>query len=140
MAIPRSTIDDRRATTLDALELLRDSNVGTINATTTETAIAIKDLAKYGNFNAVVASPGYTGYVAGVDEWTVSIEVSDQMAGTYVQAGTLTLDGTSDQVLIPLEGTYLGELNADPQYARVVATVTGTPGDLDYHCFLSNKV
>lgn len=134
-----STIADRRRRGPFDKELeLRDQSATAITATTSGTGIQFYPR-KHEAFKVVLAVGAYTGYSAGTAEWTITVEVSNLVGGTYTVVGTLapaTLAGAAGETEIVLGGGQIASLDADADFIRVTATKTGSPGALSYGAFI----
>jgi hypothetical protein len=137
--MPRSTIANRSGKLYDkSLELL-DANVTNLSATTTTVGVAF-DLTKYLNYNLLVHTPGYTGYVAGTAAWTVKAQASLTQVGTYVDidAGAVEVAGTAGYTNIPLNRSAIAAYLPEAQYIRLVITKVGAAGNLVAGAFLTD--
>jgi len=134
-----STIADRRRIgTYDAQLELRDYAAAAISATTSETGVAF-DVRKQCGFRVIVTADAYTGYVATTAEWTITVEVSDLVGGTYTTVATLdpaAAAGAAIQVGVALSGDQIAAIDADAAFIRVTATKTGSPGNLTYGAYI----
>lgn len=134
-----STIADRRRRgTFDKELELRDQSAAAISATTSETGIQFYPR-KHEAFKVVIVSSAYTSYSAGAAEWTITVEVSDVVGGTYTVVGTLSpaaLAGAAGEAEIVLGGGQVATVDADADFIRVTATKTGSPGNLSYGAFI----
>lgn len=127
---------DRRGP-VDDLLLLRDIEDGAEAATTAETGVAFNATAQNG-YKAVASISSVSGTTDGSNYWTLSVEVSDAIGGTYTEVGSYQATGADEQVEIPLSGSYVEALDADAAWVRVTATKTGTTAtDITYGAWLS---
>jgi hypothetical protein len=136
MAGQPASIGDRRFVQFDKALQLRSNTAAAVAATTSETAIALA-ATKEGSFEAVIDVAAHTGYAAGTAQWTISVEVSDTLGGTYVSVGSFVVTGVAKRIQLPMSGQYCQQLKADAAYVRVTATKTGSPGNLSYGAFLN---
>jgi hypothetical protein len=120
----------------DAETTLREKGTA-ISATTAETAIELDPTAFDDAIFAVLIAGDYSSYVAGSAFWNISIETCPTASGTFTPIGSLSLSGTAGIVPIPLSGFLAEYKDPTAQYVRVRAVKTGSPGTLDYTCFLS---
>jgi hypothetical protein len=134
--MPRSTIQNRRATFFDKSLELRNASNPAISSGVAETG-ALFPATKQMEYKAVVHTPGYTGYAAGASEWQVAIEVSSTLAGTYTQVGIAPLPNKGGDVPIPLDGAYVEDILQAAAYIRARSIKVGSPGNLTYGAFVS---
>lgn len=134
-----STIADRRRIgTYDAELELRDYAAAAVSSTTSETGIEFA-VRKQETFRVVINAAAYTSHSAGSAEWTITIEVSDVVGGTYTTVATLdpaTAAGAAIQVPIDISGGEVAAIDADAAFIRVTATKTGSPGNLTYGAYI----
>lgn len=132
-----STLKGRqRRGTLDIETVLRDYTLSPISATTTQTAIAI-DLKTFESIKVCFSIGAYTSYSAGVNEWKIELQVSDQVNGTFTPvSGVITAKGEALETEILIGGDQALTANSSPNYLRVVATKTGSPGSLSYGAWI----
>lgn len=134
-----STLKARRKTgTYDSALELRDYNAAALSATASETGVEFAVRAQE-RFRVVVNCAAYTGYVATADEWTISVEVSDVVGGTYTEVASIpaaAFAGAANQIPVDLNGALVEALDADAAFIRVTASKTGSPGDLTYGAFI----
>lgn len=134
-----STIADRRRRgTYDKALELRDYGATAITATTSGTGIKFYPR-KHEAFKVVIVADAYSDYDAGVDEWTISVEVSNALGSGYTAVATLdpaVAAGTAIETEIVLGGAQIAEIDADADYIRVTATETGAPGALTYGAYI----
>lgn len=130
---------NRRAVLFDKKLELRDGSNPEITADFTENPVEFP-ATKQDFFKAVAFTPGYAGYAVGTVQWEVVVEVSDQLAGTYIEVGRAVLKSDTqqaDEVQIPLEGSYIENILPTANYVRVRTEATGSPGALSYGAYLS---
>lgn len=134
-----STIADRRRKgTYDVNLELRDYTAAAISATTSSTGVEFA-VRKQDYFKVVIIADAYTGYVATSAEWTIEVEVSDVVGGTYTAIGTLvpaTAAGAAIETELVFGGDQVADIDADAAFIRVTATKTGSPGNLTYGAFI----
>lgn len=134
--MPPSTVADRRKMLLDKELELRAYTAAALSASTNGAALAI-DATKIIAYEAICQIAAYTGYDAGTAEWALKIEVSDDDS-TYVAATKdVVIDGTAQELRFALSGAAVNDVVADAIYVRVVATKTGSPGNLTFGAYLS---
>lgn len=120
-----------------ALEL-RDYDAAALSATGSEAGVSFPVRAQE-SFRVVINMAAYSGYVATTAEWTISVEVSDVVGGTYTEVASLPAaasGGAALQVPLDLNGALVEALDADAAFIRVTATKTGSPGDLTYGAYI----
>ncbi|MEO1523253.1 MAG: hypothetical protein AAFU78_21105 [Cyanobacteria bacterium J06633_2] len=132
-----STIGDRRRRgTYDDNLVLRDIADGAESATASETGIAF-DCRKIDQFKVCLAVDAYTGYDAGTAEWTLTVEVSDVVGGTYTQVGPSFIPvGAAIESEIVISGPMVEQVDADADWIRITATKTGSPGNITYGAWI----
>lgn len=136
--MPLPNIADRRGYQFDALLELRDYDAAAESTTASETgvefAVRMIDVAK-----VVVDHAAIGGTVDGSNYWTVTVEVSDVVGGTYTQIATTgALGAAAATVELPISGANATALDTDAAFIRVSATETGsTAGDLTYGAYIS---
>ena len=136
MAQHFSTLPITRKKQVDADTQLRDFGTP-ITATTQETAIAQLRWHRRGEFKLAIDSMAHT-FTPGTDFWTISVEVANTAADPFVQVASTVLAGDVGTHFIPLSGELINQAltgEADP-VIRVVATLTGAAGALDYSAYL----
>ncbi|MEM9945479.1 MAG: hypothetical protein AAF810_05375 [Cyanobacteria bacterium P01_D01_bin.36] len=132
-----STIADRRKRgPYDAELELRAYTAAALSATTSETGIEFA-VRKQDQYKVCLSVGAYTGFDSGTAEWTITVEVSDVVGGTYTQIGPSYIPvGDADEYEIPLSGALVTAVDADAEFIRVTATKTGAPGDLTYAAWI----
>lgn len=124
--------------TYDELGLIAEDEAVTTTASCT--GVNIDGLA-LGNasYVAVINYGDVTGTVDGSNYYTVKVEVSDALAGTYVAVGeTVTLGATADQIQIGFTSEQVNRLTASADYFRVTCTKVGTTATaVTYTAFVS---
>ena len=127
---------DRRGPVDDTL-LLRDIADGAEAATASETGVAFNPRAQ-NTYKAVVSVTSVSGTTDGSNYWTLSVQVSDVVGGTYTEVGSYQVAGTKEQIEIPLSGSQVENLDADAAFMRITATKTGTTAtDITYGAWLA---
>lgn len=135
--MPLPNLADRRAYPFDAELELRDYGDGaestTVSETAKEVAVRFLDVAK-----VVINHAAIGGTVDGSNFWTISVEISDLVGGTYTEIATTgALGETADEIELPISGLLAQYKDADAAFIRVTATETGTTaGDLTYGAYL----
>jgi hypothetical protein len=130
-------IATRRAREFDAALELRDYDAAALSATTSGTGKEFNVRTLMG-FKAVIDNAAIGGTVDGSNYWTITIEVSDVIGGTYTAIGSIRLPATAGSYDIPLSGEWAEQLDSDCKFIRVTATETGTTaGNLTYGAYLS---
>lgn len=131
MAYP--TLSPRNTSPYDTLHALLDGTP--VAVTTTGTPINL-DVTALNLARCIIGSAGYTGYVATTAEWTVSLEASDAVDGTYVPIGSLTIPGTAGNYSFGISGEGVYKILPIAQYVRAVATLTGAAGTATLEVYL----
>ncbi len=124
--------------TFDSLGLIVEDEV--VGATASCTGANIDGLA-LGNasYVAVINTSVTTGTVDGANYYSLQLEVSDALAGTYVAVGELkVLPATAGQYQIGFTSEQLEGLTSGADYFRVTATKEGTTATaVTYTAFVS---
>lgn len=122
----------------DVLLELRDYDAAALTTTASETGVefAARD---ENTFKVVVHHAAIGGTVDGSNYWTVSVEVSDLVGGTYVEvASTDALGADANEIELVISGKNVQRLDADAAFIRVTATETGTTaGNLTYGAYIT---
>lgn len=118
-------MSDRRGYLRDAnLELLSTSAV---SATTNGDAVTF-DASSIDVGKVVIASQGYSSYVAATAEWTVTFEAKTA-SGSYVVIESVVLPNTAKTIEVPFSGAEVTHrLGGRATTVRGVLTKTGSPG------------
>jgi hypothetical protein len=134
--MPVSTIANRVAKHYDKETELRAKSSAAISATTAEAPIAL-DATAIRSFKCVVAAEAHTGYAAGSAYWQILVEAATGVAATFVQVGSVILNGTLDNPEIPLSGQSIVSAVPGATHIRVRAVKVGSVGNLIYGAYLS---
>ena len=84
----------------------------------------------------IIGSAGYTGYVATTAEWTIELQVSDAIGGTYIPVGSLTIPGAAGNYSFGVSGQGIYRTLSTARYVRAVATLTGAAGAGSFEVYL----
>ena len=107
------------------LELAKDEAV-TSTASTTGVNIEGLNIGS-ASYVAVISNSDVTGTVDGSNYYTCKLEVSDTVAGTYVQVGnTVTFAATAGSTQIGFTSEQINDLVAGADYFRITVTKEGT--------------
>lgn len=131
----RSTLPTRRSYRFDKSLELRDYASVAIAASTNGADLAFP-ATKQMDYKAIVNAASYSAYVANTAQWSVAIEASADGI-TFKQVGTSVVLIGDTQVEIALSGAGVEDVVPNAEYLRVVATKTGTPGNLTFGAFIS---
>jgi hypothetical protein len=131
MAFP--TLSPRNTTPYDKFLSLLD---GTPLTTTTTGDPILLDTTALSLARCIVGSSGYTGYAPGTAEWSVEVQVSDAIDGTYVPFPSLTIPGNAGNYSFGISGESVYKLLPTARYVRAVATLTGTAGEVTLQVYL----
>ncbi len=136
-----STLKQTRVDSFDVATQLRDISEAAVAVTTNGTPNDVLNWIVRDPFKVIIDYVAYSGYVDGVDEWTVSVEAANDSGGTFVEVTSIVLDTSSNRVELPISGEQIDQiLDAPTKPAlRVVATITGSPGALTYGAFLTRS-
>lgn len=124
---------------IDALTTLRDYATAAASATTNGTPIEYPFTAEE-SFKVIINQAAYSSYTATSAEWTLSLQVSNAVGGTYVTVATIlpalaagaALNGQEQF----LSGEQINKAVAGARFLRIVATKTGSPGNLTFGAYL----
>lgn len=136
--MPLPNIDDRRRKSFDSLLELRDYDDAAVSATTSETGISF-EVRMIDNAKVVVDHAAIGGTVDASNYWTVAVEISNVVGGTYTEIATTgALGATAASIELPISGEFADYKDNDAAFIRVTATETGTTaGDLTYGGYIS---
>jgi hypothetical protein len=112
--------------TFDELGLIVED--AAITTTASATGVNINGLSVgSASYVAVIANGAVTGTVDGSNYYTVKLEASDAVGGTYVQVGnTVALAATAGEAQIGFTSEQLNGLVSGADYFRVTTTKVGT--------------
>jgi hypothetical protein len=112
--------------TFDELGLIVED--AAVTTTASATGVNINGLSVgSASYVAVIANGAVTGTVDGSNYYTVKLEASDAVGGTYVQVGnTVTLAATAGEAQIGFTSEQLNGLVSGADYFRVTTTKVGT--------------
>lgn len=124
--------------TFDALGLIAEDEAVSVTASCTGVNIVGTNLGDASYAVKLIAS-ATTGTVDGSNYYTLQVEVSDAVAGTYVGVGeAITLPATAGTYEIGLTAAQINHATADADYFRVTATKVGTTATaVTYTAFVS---
>lgn len=124
---------------IDALTTLRAYDAAALSATTNGTPVEYPFTAEEA-VKVIINQAAYSSYAAGTAEWTLSLQVSDATAGTYVTVATILpalAAGTSENGQeVFLSGEQINKAVANARFLRLVCTKTGSPGNLTVGAYL----
>ena len=132
-----STIADRRQRgPVDSNLVLRSYGAAALSATGSSTGVEFDSKAVLG-YKVCLSTAAYTSYTASSAEWSIRVEVSDTLGGTYTPVGRAVVPpGTALETEILISPVDATTANSDPNFVRVTATRTGTPGNLTYGAWI----
>lgn len=124
--------------TFDELGLIAEDEAVSVTASCTGVAISGLNIGS-DSAMAVINTSVTTGTVDGSNYYTLQLETSDAVAGTYVAVGNaIVLPATAGQYQVGFTTEQLAGLEADAGFFRVTATKTGTTATaVTYTAFLS---
>lgn len=136
--MPLPNMASRRAYKFDENLKLRDYSAAALTTTASETGVAF-DVLSIDTAKVVVHHAAIGGTVDASNYWTISVEVSDLVGGTYTEIATSQpLGADANNVEIPISGALAEQLDSDAAFIRVTATETGTTaGNLTYGAYVS---
>ncbi len=124
---------------IDALTTLRDYTTAAISATANGTPIEYPFAAEE-SFKVIINQAAYSSYIATSAEWVISLQVSNAVAGTYVTVASILPALAAGAALngqeVFLSGEQINKTVADARFLRIVATKTGSPGNLTFGSYL----
>lgn len=135
--MPLPNLTDRRAYPFDKELELRDYGDGAESTDASETGIELA-VRFFDTAKVVVNHAAIGGTVDGSNFWTVTVEISDVVGGTYTEVATTgALAATAAEIELPLSGLLNTYKDADSAFIRVSATETGTTaGNLTYGAYI----
>ena len=124
--------------TFDSLGLIAEDEAVSVTASCTGANIAGLAVGS-DSFVVVINTSATTGTVDGSNYYTLAVEVSDAVGGTYVQVGNANiLPATAGQYQVGFTAEQLNLLTTDADFFRVTATKTGTTATaVTYTAFVS---
>jgi hypothetical protein len=134
--MPISTIGDRRKQTLDKLLELRAYTATPLAATTSTPGLEL-DLTSQMAYEVICGVGAYTDYDAGVDQWSLSVSVSDDNSTWVVFSNVAVLTGEAKEHRFALTGAAVQDVVPGATHIRVDATETGAPGALTFGAYVS---
>lgn len=137
--MPVSSLPNRRAFDFDKAMELRDRTLAAIAADQIESGIPFV-ATTFDLFKVIVGNDFYTGWALGTAEWTVTVQASATLAGTYLPVGSVKLNGTTPTPQeLALSGKEIEQIVPGAKFLRVSATKAGSVGALTYYAFVSPK-
>ena len=131
----------RRANTaqVDALTVLRDYTAAAASATTNGTPIEYPFTAEE-SVKVIINQAAYSSYSAGSVSWTLSLQVSNAVGGTYREVASIAPTVAAGAALngqeVFLSGEQINKVVAGARFLRIVATKLSTAGDLTFGAYL----
>ena len=124
--------------TFDALGLIVEDEVVSVTASCTGANIVGLNLGTAA-YVAVINNSVVTGTVDGSNYYSLQLEVSDAVGGTYVSIGeAIVLPATAGQSQIGITAEQIERLTTSADYFRVTATKVGTTATaVTYTAFVS---
>lgn len=135
--MPRSTIANRQSAIFDKLLELYDASLVAISATANGAPVFF-DQRTVQEYEVVINSLAYTGFVAGTALWSIALQASATQGGTYTTVATVNLDGTAKRNFLTSSGMMVTQTVPDAQWLRILATKTGAPGPLQFGAFIAD--
>ena len=124
--------------TYDALGLIVENEVVSVTASCTGAEIAGLNIGSAQYF-AVINTNTPTGTVDGSNYYSLQVEVSDLVAGTYVAVGNpVVTPATASQTQVGFTSEQINDLVDGADFFRVTATKVGTTATaVTYTAFIS---
>lgn len=124
--------------TFDALGLIVEDEAVTVTASCTGVNIAGLNIGD-ASYVAVINTNAPTGTVDGSNYYSLQLEVSDELAGTYVAVGNAVVTpATANQAQVGFTASQINGLVDGAEYFRVTCTKTGTTATaVTYTAFVS---
>lgn len=124
--------------TLDSLGLITEAEAVTVTASCTGANIVGLNIGS-ANYVAVINTNAPTGTVDGSNYYSLQLEASDAVGGTYVAVGNpVVTPATASQAQVGFTSEQLAGLNSDSAFFRVTATKVGTTATaVTYTAFIS---
>ena len=124
---------------IDALTTLRAYDAAALSATTNGTPIEYPFTAEE-SVKVIINQAAYSSYSAGSVSWTLSLEVSDAVAGTYKQVASIAPTVAAGAALngqeVFLSGEQINKTVPNARFLRIVATKLSTAGNLTFGAYL----
>jgi hypothetical protein len=90
------------------------------------------------DYRAIIDTSATTGTVDGSNYYTLAVEVSDAVGGTYSQVGIVTAAATAGQFVIGFASEQIEGLITGADFFRVTVTKVGTTATaITYTAYLS---
>ncbi len=124
--------------TFDSLGLIAEDEA--VSTTASCTGVNIDGLALGStSYVAIINTNAPTGTVDGSNYYSLQVEVSDAIGGTYVSVGNpVVTPATASQAQVGFTSEQVNALTADADFFRVTATKVGTTATaVTYTAFLS---
>ncbi|NBV95432.1 MAG: hypothetical protein EBR90_01390 [Actinobacteria bacterium] len=136
--LPRAN-NSTNTSQIDALTTLRDYTAAALSATTNGTPIEYPFTAEE-SVKVIINQAAYSSYSAGSVSWTLSLEVSDAVAGTYKQVASIAPTVAAGAALngqeVFLSGEQINKTVPNARFLRIVATKLSTAGNLTFGAYL----
>lgn len=124
---------------VDAELVLRAYSAAAASATTNGTPVEYP-LTSQESMKVIINQAAYSSYSAGSVSWTLSLQVSDTVGGTYKEvasiAPTVAAGAALKQQEVFLSGSQINKVVANARFLRIVATKLSTAGDLTFGAYL----
>jgi hypothetical protein len=124
---------------IDALTTLRDYTAAALSATTNGTPIEYPFTAEE-SVKVIINQAAYSSYSAGSVSWTLSLQVSDAVAGTYKEVASIAPTVAAGAALngqeVFLSGEQINKTVPNARFLRVVATKLSTAGNLTFGAYV----
>ena len=136
--LPRSA-NSSNTSQIDALTTLREYTAAALSATGNGTPIEYPFTAEE-SVKVIINQAAYSSYSAGSVSWTLSLEVSDAVAGTYKQVASIAPTVAAGAALngqeVFLSGEQINKTVPNARFLRIVATKLSTAGNLTFGAYL----
>ena len=124
---------------IDALTTLRAFDAVAIAVTTIGIPIEYPLTAEE-SLKVIINQGAYSGYVAGTAQWTISLQASLTLGGSYLEVATIPaaiaaglLSSGQERFL---SSEQINKIAPNARFLRAVATLTGSAGTFTYGAYL----
>jgi hypothetical protein len=135
--MPRSTIANRSEKTFDKLLEIYNGDTAPVNATANGPAVAFDAYTAPDAAHAFY-TPGYSGYVAATNFWSVTLSASTTSTGTFTAVhAAIPLNGAATCNRVAISGDTISAIVPGAKFLRLAISKVGSPGDLKIGSYLT---